>query len=188
MAEEKELIVSACNDDKEAFFELAKKHAADIYNFCLYLTQNRSDAEDLSQEVFIKAFKAIKSFKQKSAFSTWLHAIAINQHKDRLRHNKILKFVSIDRLFHSKDGEKLRLELPDRQKSAENQLESSELKEIIAGSLDKLAPEQKIPIVLKYIEGKSLEEIAEICGCSVGTMSSRISRGIKTLRILISGS
>src|SRR3989339_1006899 len=158
--------------NKESFSELIKVHSKEIYNFCLYLTGNPNDAHDLSQDVFINAYRSIEKFRQDWAFSTWLHTIALNLYRDRMRRRKTVKFTPMD-------DEK---EFSDKQIPVEKQLEDSELKKKILKSLDLLSQEQKVPIVLKYLEGKSLEETAKLCNCSIGTVSSRISRGIKILR------
>ncbi|OGS20321.1 MAG: hypothetical protein A3J83_04270 [Elusimicrobia bacterium RIFOXYA2_FULL_40_6] len=163
-------------DTRESFNALIKETAQELYTFCCYLCGNHSDAEDLSQDVFVRAFKSVKDFQHKAAFSTWLHRIAINLYIDKTRRKKAVKFSALDD----------KREFPSNS-TPEKEMENNELKELLKKSMDFLTPEQKSAIVLKYIENKSLEEIANICDTSIGTVSSRITRGIQEIRKHLKG-
>jgi RNA polymerase sigma-70 factor (ECF subfamily) len=177
---EDNIVFSAKEGNREAFDVLVRKYAKEVYNLCYRLSGNTTDAEDLSQNVLLKALQSIQDFQQKSSFSTWLHQIAVNLWIDTLRKRKIVNFISIDETIKLRDGE-LKREFIDSGLIAEQNMENKELEKIIKKSLDVLTPDQKIAIVLKYIEGKSLEEIAKICNCPIGTISARLTRGIKEM-------
>ncbi|MDD5686860.1 MAG: sigma-70 family RNA polymerase sigma factor [Elusimicrobia bacterium] len=177
---EDKIILSAKQGNKESFDILVRKYAKEVYNLCYRLSGNTTDAEDLSQNVLLKALQSIKDFQQKSSFSTWLHQIAVNLWIDISRKRKVLNFTSIDETIKL-DGGEFQREFADSGLIAEQNMENKELEKIIKKSLDVLTPDQKIAIVLKYIEGKSLEEIAKICNCPIGTISARLTRGIKEM-------
>jgi RNA polymerase sigma-70 factor (ECF subfamily) len=176
-------LISAIKDgDTEVFGELVKLYAERVYNFCYHLSGNDVDAKDLSQDVFIKALQSIHKFQQKSSLSTWLHQIAINLWIDKTRKRQKITFVSIDKPLDSEQGETLKKQLVESGIIPGKNIENKELEKVIQDALNKLSPEQKVVIVLKYIENKSLEEIAKICHCSVTAVGCRLFRGLKELR------
>src|SRR3989339_501708 len=184
MFDESKIISAAQDGSLEAFDELIKKYAKEIYNLCYRFCGNYTEAEDLSQNVLIRAFQSIVNFKQESNLSTWLHRITVNLWIDTLRKQKKANYLYIDDPVQSEEGE-LNKQISDFKILPEKDMENKELEKIIKKSLDTLTPEQKVAIVLKYIEGKSLEEIAEICKCPIGTVSARLTRGIKEMRKLL---
>ena len=184
MFDESKTILAAKEGDREAFDKIVRKYAKEIYNLCYRLCGNYTEADDLSQEVLLRAYQSIKNFKQESGLSTWLHRIAINLWIDTTRKRKEVNYIYIDEPIQSDDGD-IKREITDFKFMPENTMENKELEEIIKKSLDILSPEQRVSIVLKYIEGKSLEEIAEICKCPIGTVSARLTRGIKEMRKLL---
>ncbi|MCB4791643.1 MAG: sigma-70 family RNA polymerase sigma factor [Elusimicrobia bacterium] len=181
-SKEDDIIHDVQNGNIEAFDELVKLYSTKIFSLCYYFTCNIAEAEDLSQAVFIHALKGIGGFKFKSAFSTWLHQIAVNLWYDALRKNKKITYVSYD-INTGKDEERtLKDEIIDSIVIPEIKMEKKELEEQIKKALNVITPDQRIAIVLKYIEGKSLEEISNICNCPIGTISARLTRGIKEIR------
>jgi len=184
MFDESRIISAAKKGNIDAFDELIRKYAKEIYNLCYRLCGNFTEAEDLSQNVLLRAVQSIINFKQESSLSTWLHRIAVNLWIDTLRQQKNIKYIYIDDPVQLGDNE-FKREFSDYKFIPEKDMENKELEEIIKKSLDILTSEQRVAIVLKYIEGKSLEEIAEICKCPIGTVSARLTRGIKVMRKLL---
>ena len=118
---------------EEAFDKIVRKYAKEIYNLCYRLCGNYTEADDLSQEVLLRAYQSIKNFKQESGLSTWLHRIAVNLWIDNLRMKKEIKYVYIDEPIQSDDGD-IKREITDFKFMPENTMKNKELEEIIKKS------------------------------------------------------
>lgn len=182
---ELELIQLSREGDKEAFAELVKNNINKIYNLSFRLTGNENDAKDLTQDVFLKAFKAIKSFKGESNFSTWLYRICNNTCINEYKRNHNIVILSLDKLIEGKNSEYVR-EIEDTKLNIELDMEKSEIEIFIQNAISSLKPAFRVVIVLRFIENKSYNEIAEICGCSIKTVGSRLTRAIKYMRKILS--
>jgi len=169
---DKELLKRALAGDISAFEELVASNEKRIYNLCYRMMKNDQDAQDMAQEALIKAWKNLRNFNLKSAFSTWLYRIAVNTCLDELRKRKN-SAQSIEEL-------KEKGHLIEDEKSGSFS-ENSDLKQELSRAMDKLDPNEKIIIVLKDVQGYSYEEIGEILNCPVGTVRSRLSRSRKKL-------
>ena len=181
IVDEKNIIIAASNGDTRAIERLINEYAEKLYSFCCYLTGSGDSADDLSQDVLVKALKSLKGFRCEASFSTWLNKIAMNLWKDNLRRSNTVKFVELDHEIQNEDGELVK-EMIDPKDTIEHVMQKQELERVIKNALNKLVPEQRIAIILKYIEGKSLLEISEICDCPVGTIGARLKRGIIEVR------
>jgi RNA polymerase sigma-70 factor (ECF subfamily) len=175
------LIEKAQADSLDAFEELVLHYQDRVFSQCRFLSGNSDDAQDLAQDVFLQAFKGIKSFRNDADFGTWLHRIAVNQWINYQRKNKKVLVFSLDEPLQTRDGEVYR-ELAASEENISNIIEQSELKEIIGKALDRLLPEFRTALILREIEGYNYEDIAKMLGCSLGTVKSRISRGRKALK------
>lgn len=169
---DKELLKRALAGDISAFEELVASNEKRIYNLCYRMMKNDQDAQDMAQEALIKAWKNLRNFNLKAAFSTWLYRIAVNTCLDELRKRKN-SAQSIEEL-------KEKGHLIEDEKSGSFS-ENSDLKQELSRAMDKLDPNEKIIIVLKDVQGYSYEEIGEILNCPVGTVRSRLSRSRKKL-------
>jgi len=169
--EEKELVQSAQKGDKESFGILVEKYRNKMFYLAYSMTNNRETADDLAQEVFIKAYRALPRFNLKSKFSTWLYRIAINTVKDFHRKESGVKKVSLDQ----------RREIPDRKNFTEKNEKQEKLK-LIRENIKKLPENHRIILTLRDIQGKPYSEIAEILKISPGTVDSRLFRARKKLR------
>ena len=169
---DKELLKRALAGDVSAFEELVASNEKRIYNICYRMMKNDQDAQDMAQEALIKAWKNLRNFNLKAAFSTWLYRIAVNTCLDELRKRKNTS-QSIEEL--NEKG----ITIEDEQSG--NFSESSDLRQGLSEAMDKLDPNEKIIIVLKDVQGYSYEEIGEILSCPVGTVRSRLSRSRKKL-------
>jgi len=169
---DKELLKRALAGDISAFEELVGSNEKRIYNLCYRMMKNEQDAQDMAQEALIKAWKSLRKFNLKAAFSTWLYKIAVNTCLDELRKRKN-NTQSIEDL--KEKGHTIK---DEKNIDFENK---SDLRYELNQAMDKLEPKEKIIIVLKDVQGYSYDEIGEILGCPVGTVRSRLSRSRKKL-------
>lgn len=177
--EEKNLIKRCKKGDRDAFNELVKRYQDQVVNFAYNMLSNREDAYDASQEIFIKIYKNIDSFEEKSQFMTWLFRISSNVCKDILRkRQKRSNVVSIDSTDYDEDG----MDVSDSRYSPEDELERSELQRSVHRALERIKPEYREIIVYCDINQKSYEETAAILNCPVGTVKSRLSRARMALK------
>ena len=143
------------------------------------MVKNVQDAEDLTQEAFIKAFNSLASFNEEYAFSTWLYKIATNNCIDYFRKRK-LQMYSLDKPIQYKDSE-LQHEIPDPDFNAEKTILTSERNQLIREAIETLPKKYYIAIVLRHTEEKSYEEIAAILKLPLGTVKARIFRAREML-------
>ena len=159
--------------DVAAFDILVKKHRERLYGIIYNLTSNREDAADLTQEAFIKAFSSISRFKGKSAFFTWLYRIGVNTALSHMKRNRFRRFFSLEHIQEEGSNAQVLETLAAKHKSEKGAL-LSELQEKLNEAMQKLSPKHRTVVVLFEIEGLSHQEIADIVGCSVGTVRSRL--------------
>jgi len=178
---ENELITSAINGDRNAFGKIVELYAVQVYNLSYRLTGNEPDAKDLSQEVFCRALKLIGEFKQESSISTWLHRIAVNLWLNNVKHGNIVKYESLDKSVVNEEDNEIKREFMSNELGPEEKVVVKEFNRLLQDALNELTPEQRVAFVLKYIEGKSLKEIAKICNCSVSLVGVRLARALVTL-------
>ncbi|MGD1156283.1 MAG: sigma-70 family RNA polymerase sigma factor [Terriglobia bacterium] len=180
VAQETQWIKRAQQGDSEALGPLVQKHQQRVFSLVCHLVRRRDEVEDLSQEIFIKAFRAIRSYNFQSSFATWLSRIATNHCYDYLRHERASR-VS----FYWQMGE-------DRQRELENNVESQpeeeldhEERTVLRDLVDKLlgrAPENdRTILVLKELQDYSVEEIAEILKLKPTTVKVRLHRARKRM-------
>jgi len=177
--EDRELIQQALQGNQSAYESLLKRYKDLVYSVMYKMVRNPQEAEDLTQEAFMKAFNALASFNEEFAFSTWLMKIATNNCIDLLRRRK-LKTMSIDEPVQYKD-EKVQIELPDREATPEKKILTRERAQIINEAIESLPPRYKHVIVLRHKEEKSYEEIADILNLPLGTVKARIFRAREML-------
>jgi RNA polymerase sigma-70 factor, ECF subfamily len=169
-----ELVERARNGDRRAFDLLVLRYQQKVVNLVSRYVRDPSEALDVTQEVFIKAYRALKSFRGDSAFYTWLYRIAINTAKNFL--------VAQGRRPPGDDVEAEtaeQLEVGGRLKelaTPENELLSEEIAATVKAALDELPEDLRTAITLRELEGMSYEEIAEAMSCPIGTVRSRIFR------------
>jgi RNA polymerase sigma-70 factor (ECF subfamily) len=166
----------AAQGEMQSFAELFERHNRRVYNLCLRMTQNISEAEDLTQEVFIQLFRKIGSFRGESAFTTWLHRMTVNQ---VLMHFRKLK-VRDEKI--SADGE-----TPDQIVPGTANPNRMPVVDRIAldNAIAQLPPGYRTAFILHDIEGYEHEEIARMLGCSVGTSKSQLHKARLKLRKLL---
>lgn len=175
------LVKKAQSNDPRAFEELVGLYQNKVYKLCYHLAGNQDDAQDLSQEVFIRAYKALGSFRNEADFGTWLHRITLNIWLNIKRKNS-RKIVSLDEPYESGNGSNMQREVAALDGDPLEALEEKEFRGLVRTALCKLTEEHRAVLVLREIEGYSYEEVASLLGCSLGTVKSRLSRAREVLR------
>ena len=173
-AEDRELVRRAQSDDKEAFEELVRRHQNRVFAVAGGILRRREDAEDIAQQVFVKAYFSLKRFDQRAAFSTWLYKITVNECWDLLRKKKVRPLLYESdlseeqaRQFGATDEKQA--EEPD----ISERLAARQQVEILMASLDE---RDRTMLILKEVEGFAVEEIAEILGLNANTVKVRLFR------------
>ena len=159
--------------DVAAFDQLIVKYRARVYSVVYNLCGNREDGADLAQTTFIKAFQSINRFQGQSSFFTWLYRIAVNATLTHLRKNRLRTFFSFEKITAEDRASEVIDALTDKS-GADRELFVKELQEKLNEALQKLSIKHRMVITLFEIDGLSHNEIAEIMGCSVGTVRSRL--------------
>jgi len=177
--EDARLIQSAIQGDERAFETLLNKYKNLVFTIMMKMVRNPQEAEDLTQEAFMKAFRSLASFNNEFAFSTWLMKIATNNCIDFLRKRK-LRTYSINEPVQYKD-EKIEVELPDHGPGPEKHLLQSEQKRILEEAISQLPERYRYVILLRHKEEKSYEEISEILDLPLGTVKAQIFRAREIL-------
>jgi len=159
--------------DVAAFDRLIVKYRERIYSVVYNLCANREDAADLAQCTFIKAFQSINRFQGQSSFFTWVYRIAVNATLTHLRKNRLRTFFSFERITEEDKTSEVIEALTDKT-GADREAFVKELQEKLNEALQKLSINHRMVVTLFEIEGLGHSEIAEIMGCSVGTVRSRL--------------
>lgn len=169
--DEQKLIALAQQGDQSAFEQLLDHYQKPVYHQALRLVGNPEDAADVAQEVFIKVWKHLPSFRGESSFSTWLYRLTDNAALDLIRREKKRRGDS------SLDDDESALTLPaDPAPTPHQAIEQKELHQAVADGLAQLSEEHRQVLVMREINGLSYEEIGSILGLSPGTVKSRIAR------------
>jgi len=172
-------IERAKQGDGEAFEVLYNLHRRRVYSLCLRMTANTAEAEDLTQEAFLQLFRKIATFRGESAFSTWLHRMAVNVVLMRLR-KKGLPIVPLDETGESDE------ETPKKEPGALDATLSGSVDRLeLARAVDALPPGYRSIFVLHDVEGYEHNEIADLVGCSVGNSKSQLHKARMKLRELL---
>jgi RNA polymerase sigma-70 factor (ECF subfamily) len=179
---ESEAILLAQQGDAAAFEVLYRMHSRRVFAICLRMSVERSEAEDLTQETFLMIFRKIQSFRGESAFSTWVHRVAVNTVLMRLRKKNVAS-ASLDELNDwDENGSKAPVQLGERDLQLSGTIDRVNLERAIA----QLAPGCKMMFLLHDVEGYRHEEIAAIAGCTVGNSKSQLHKARVRLREILS--
>lgn len=182
--DESELVNELQAGSESAFDWLVTHYHAPVYNLILSMLGDPSDAADGTQEVFLKAFRGIRSFRQGSSLKTWLYRIGIREALNHRRWFKrhVQKNVSID--AEVEEGQ-APIEVEDLGATPFEQLATREIQVVVQGALHQVPAVFRTAIILRDLEGLSYEEVAEVLEVSVGTVKSRILRGRRALKEIL---
>lgn len=179
------LVKRAQNNDLSAFEELVRIYQNKIFALGMNLAGNRDDAQDLAQEAFFKAYRALGSFRNEADFGTWLYRITVNTWMNYRRKNTLPQPVSLDEPHLRDDGGEIWREVAAGSDDPLRTLEEKEFRGMVREALDRLSEEHRSVLVLREIEGYSYEEVSQMLGCTLGTVKSRLSRAREAMRRVI---
>jgi RNA polymerase sigma-70 factor (ECF subfamily) len=186
-ASDQEVVVAARNGVEAAYRELVRRYERPVFSLLYRMVRNREQAEDLSQETFIKVLNALGSYRPEYKFSSWVFKIANNAAIDHLRKRE-LDTLSLEGSPHADTPEKLEataLQIGEKAESALDAVANKELGGEIERAIAKLRPEYRTCILLRHVEGRAYEEIAEMLDLPLGTVKTYIHRARNELRIAL---
>ncbi|NLZ92665.1 MAG: sigma-70 family RNA polymerase sigma factor [Firmicutes bacterium] len=185
LSEKENILISHCQaGDLQAYDKLMQRYEKKVYALCYRMSGNPDDAADLAQESFLKAFRALPSFKKQASFSTWLFRIVTNTCLDeRRKQKKRAGLISLDKPIATEEGEMQR-ELTADASDPLTEAIRREAQTEIQILLSKLPPTQRAVIIMRDLQGFSYEEIAASLQINMGTLKSRLNRARSRLRQL----
>ncbi|MEJ2540088.1 MAG: sigma-70 family RNA polymerase sigma factor [Gemmatimonadota bacterium] len=170
-------VVQAFLDGEErAFGELVRRYDNRLVNFVYRTVGDRERAQDLVQETFVRVYRHLHRFDQSKKFSTWIYTIASNLAKNELRNRSRNPLVLFQTLKQNWDADHRPLEWEDTQFKPDDLFRKRFLREKVEAAVDQLPEHHRMVFVLRELQGKTYEEIAEITGCNLGTVKSRLNR------------
>ena len=175
MDPDRALVEAAAAGSREAFDELVRRHQVAIVGLARVLTSGRGDAEDLAQEVFVRAWKSLRTFRGESAFRTWLHRVAVNVVRSSQSRTGRLMQMFAGSAGHVPD-------LPSREEGVDASLAR---RQVIERALAALPGELRIAVTLRDMQGLDYREIADLLNVPIGTVESRIFRARQRLKPLL---
>ena len=169
---DKERVTKIKNGDQNAFWQLFEQYQHLVYNICYRMSGNQEEAEDITQNVFIKIFHAIGKFRGDAKLSSWIYRITVNTCLKRERRKKLENWISLDFLFKEKD--QLHPVSPDP--APDQQIEIAEKEHIVQMAIQNLPERQKIALILFRYENLSYKEIAAVMEISLSAVESLLHR------------
>ena len=179
------LVRRAQREDTAAYDELVRRYQERIYATVYHMTSNHEDANDLAQESFIKAYRALKSFKGDSSFYTWVYRIAVNKTINFLKQRKNKAQLSLDDLDLNAEHDPDLVALIS-EKTPRREVSLAELQEKLNVAMQKLSEPHRLVVTLHDVQGLSHEEIAKIMDCNIGTVRSRLFYARQQLQAYLS--
>ena len=172
--DDRELVRRAQREDKEAFEELIRRHQHRVFAVASGIIRRREDVEDIAQQVFVKAYFSLKRFDQRAAFSTWLYKITVNECWDMLRKRKVRPLVYEADLSEEQSSQVL--SSAEKGKDEPDISEQLDARQRVERLLDGLDERDRLMLILKEVEGFSIEEIAEVLDLNANTVKVRLFR------------
>lgn len=173
-SQERELVMKAQEGDEMAFKELVDSNVRRIYGLAFKYTGNHQDADDVAQEAFIKAYKALPGFEGTARFSTWLYRITVNCCISLKRKQK--------HWAGSLDEETARQVEDEKAIDQERRTMAMQTRDKVSEAMQALSPQQRAVFIMKYLKGKKIREIAEVLECAEGTVKQQLYRAVRKMR------
>jgi RNA polymerase sigma-70 factor, ECF subfamily len=170
------LIARILAGERELFHELVRPYEKGLYFAAFSILQNEQDAEDAAQEAVLKALKNLRTFRAEAKFSTWLISIVINEARARLRHDRVLKFESVDQPAENEEGEFTPALITDWREVPLQALERKELREMLQGAIAGLPEMYREVLLLRDVEDMNIADTAKALGVSEGVVKTRLLR------------
>jgi RNA polymerase sigma-70 factor (ECF subfamily) len=177
-----QLIEAVKAGDEEAFAEIVNRYRNAITNYLFRFLNDYEEAVDLAQETFVRVYFAVERYHTDYAFSTYIYRIATNLAISELRKRKRRKLISLTGLFQYENEEEREFQPPDEKPLPDANLLEDERSRTIARAIEALPEKYRAPIILRDVEEKTYDEIAQILGLGMGTTKSRINRARGLLR------
>jgi RNA polymerase sigma-70 factor (ECF subfamily) len=175
------LIDRLCSGDQTAFYDLVGQYKKKVYYLAYDITGDHHEAEDISQEVFMKVYRALKTFRRDAKMSSWLHQITVNSSIDSLRRKSVRHAKSMGELDHVSTQENLVASGAHNFDPVQS-TESAQIQNRISQALQKISPKERTVFVMCHYNGLKLKETAEILNVTIGTVKSLLFRAIRKLR------
>ena len=174
--EDSQLVDAYLQGNRYAFHELTNRYQGRLLNFIYRTIGDRDRAEDLVQETFVRVYRHLHRFDPTKKFSTWIYTIASNLAKNELRNRSRNPLVLFQTIKKNWDADHRPLEWEDHTYKPDDLYRKRHLKELVEKAVAELPEHHRIVFVLRELEGKTYEEIADITGCNLGTVKSRLNR------------
>lgn len=179
------LVAAFLAGEKRAFTELTERYNGRLINFVYRTTGDRERSEDLVQETFIRVYRHLHRFDQTKKFSTWIYTIASNLAKNELRNRSRNPLVLFQTIKRNWEADRRPLEWEDNTYRPDDLYRKRHLRQLVEGAVAELPEHHRTVFILRELEGKTYEEIAEITGCNLGTVKSRLNRARHSFATLI---
>lgn len=176
------LMQRVLNGEHEAYYDLIRPYERSVFLAALSVLNNPADAEEVAQEAFLRAFRALTSFRAECKFSTWLVQITLNEARSRLRKEHRNLYESIDQPTATDDGDYISRDFADWREIPDETLHRTELREALARALSSLSPAYREVLVMRDINHMSIQETAEALGISPGNVKTRLLRARLQMR------
>jgi len=179
------VVAAFLDGNKRAFGELVERYQNRLLNFIYRTTGDRERAEDLVQETFIRVYRHLHRFDQTKKFSTWIYTISSNLAKNELRNRSRNPLVLFQTLMKNRDADTRPLEWEDNTYRPDDLFRKRHLKSQVDAAVDQLPEHHRTVFILREMEGKTYEEIADITATNLGTVKSRLNRARNNFAQLI---
>ncbi len=176
LADDSAIVTAFLGGEERAFQELVERYQTRLLNFIYRTIGDRDRAEDLVQEVFIRVYRHLHRFDSSKKFSTWVYTIASNLAKNELRNRSRSPLVLFQTIQGTNDEEDRPVQFEDTTSRPDDMYRKRHLRELVEQTVAQLPEHHRQVFVLRELEGKSYEEIAEITDCNLGTVKSRLNR------------
>ncbi len=171
-----QVVQSFLDGEVRAFSELVKRYDKRLLNFVYRTVGDRERAQDLVQETFVRVYRHLRRFDQTKKFSTWIYTIAGNLAKNELRNRSRNPLILFQAIKKNWEADHRPLEWEDTKLRPDDLYRKRHLKELVERAVAELPEHHRMVFVLRELEGKTYEEIADITGCNLGTVKSRLNR------------